>query len=218
MLISLNKWNWLRIFLKIAYGEKLIYWKDICCRYTLELPQCVPTAYVTKNKEENYLQIYIFQVSCPLSLPLLNTPKCQSVLKFLSFYCQLFIFAWQLHVHLQILVHELPVLSSHSKRRPDIRFQDRSLLNAGLQYFLPSLSYHLSFRSLFCLALSGHLGQVLLYLSLRFFSSPLSFPCVLLPWDSLVDSWSNWRILSSITMVLLHFGHCIELAVDFCGL
>ena len=23
---------------KIAYGEKLIYWKYICCRYTLELP------------------------------------------------------------------------------------------------------------------------------------------------------------------------------------
>ena len=31
-----------------------------------------------------------------------------------------------------------------------------------LQYFLPSLSYHLSFRSLFCLFLSGWLRQVLL--------------------------------------------------------
>ena len=32
-----------------------------------------------------------------------------------------------------------------------------------LQYFLPSLSCHLSLRSLFCLLLSGHLRQVLLY-------------------------------------------------------
>ena len=31
-----------------------------------------------------------------------------------------------------------------------------------LQYFRPSLSYHLSLRSLFCLFLSGHLRQVLL--------------------------------------------------------
>ena len=29
--------------------------------------ECVPTTYVTENKEENYLEIYIFQVSCPLS-------------------------------------------------------------------------------------------------------------------------------------------------------
>ena len=32
-----------------------------------------------------------------------------------------------------------------------------------LQYFQPSLSYHLSLRSLFCLFLSGRLRQVLLY-------------------------------------------------------
>ena len=31
-----------------------------------------------------------------------------------------------------------------------------------LQYFQPSLSYHLSFRSLFCLFLSGHYTQGLL--------------------------------------------------------
>ena len=30
-----------------------------------------PTTYVAENEEENYLEIYIFQVSCPLSLPLL---------------------------------------------------------------------------------------------------------------------------------------------------
>ena len=32
-----------------------------------------------------------------------------------------------------------------------------------LQYFWPSLNYHLSLRPLFCLFLSGHLRQVLLY-------------------------------------------------------
>ena len=43
--------------------------------------QCVPTAYVTENKEENYLEIYTCQVSCPLPLPLLNIPTRQTVLK-----------------------------------------------------------------------------------------------------------------------------------------
>ena len=33
--------------------------------------------------------MYIFKVSCPLSLHLLNIPNCQSVLKFLSLYCKL---------------------------------------------------------------------------------------------------------------------------------
>ena len=36
---------------------------------------CVPTQYVTENKEEHYLEIYIFQVSCPLSLSLFKHPK-----------------------------------------------------------------------------------------------------------------------------------------------
>ena len=67
-----------------------------------------------------------------------------------------------------------PVLSGHSKGRPKIGFQGRLLLNAGqkycrmlqesiLQYFLPSLSYHLSLRTMFCIFLSGLLRQVLLY-------------------------------------------------------
>ena len=50
-----------------------------------------PTTYVTENKEESYLEIYTFQASCPLSLPLLNIPNCQSVLKFLPLYYKLFI-------------------------------------------------------------------------------------------------------------------------------
>ena len=44
--------------LRKAYGETLKYWKDIYCRYTLELPlrqfQCVPTTYVTENKETSF--------------------------------------------------------------------------------------------------------------------------------------------------------------------
>ena len=36
-----------------------------------------------------------------------------------------------------------------------------------LQYFRPSLSYHLSLRSLFCLVLSGRLRQVLLHIKHR---------------------------------------------------
>ena len=46
--------------------------------------QCVPTTYVTENKE-NYLKIYTYQVSFPLSLRLLNIPNCQSVLKYLIY-------------------------------------------------------------------------------------------------------------------------------------
>ena len=67
-----------------------------------------------------------------------------------------------------------PVLSGHSKRGLQIGFQDGLSLKAGqkycrmlqesiLQYFRPSLSYHVSFRPRFCLFLSGRLRQVLLY-------------------------------------------------------
>ena len=51
------------------------------------------TTYVTENEVENYLDIYIFQVSCTLSLLLLNIPNYQSVLKFLSLDSKLFIVA-----------------------------------------------------------------------------------------------------------------------------
>ena len=67
-----------------------------------------------------------------------------------------------------------PVLSGHSKRRPKFVFktnyplmQVKSIAEFSkgsiLQYFRPSLSYHLSLRSLFCRFLSGRLRQVLLY-------------------------------------------------------
>ena len=48
------------------------------------IQMCTYNIYVTENKEENYLEIYIFQVPCPLSLPLLNISNCKSVLKYLS--------------------------------------------------------------------------------------------------------------------------------------
>ena len=60
-------------------------------------------------------------------------------------------------------------------KRPKIGFQDQLSLNAGqkycrmlqgeiLQYFRPSLSYHLSLRYMFCLFLSDRFRQVLLYI------------------------------------------------------
>ena len=70
-----------------------------------------------------------------------------------------------------------PVLSDHSRRRPKLVFktdlrlmQVKSIAECSngsiLQYFRPSLSYLLSLRSLFCLFLSGHLRQVLLYMTM----------------------------------------------------
>ena len=67
-----------------------------------------------------------------------------------------------------------PVLSGHSKRIPKLVFKtDYRLMQVKciaecskgsiLQYFRPSLRYHLSLTSLFCLFLSGRLRQVLLY-------------------------------------------------------
>ena len=43
----------------------------------IELIEAIPMCtynicYITENKEKNYLEIYIFQVSCPVSLPLIN--------------------------------------------------------------------------------------------------------------------------------------------------
>ena len=60
-----------------------------------------------------------------------------------------------------------PVISGHSKRILKLVFKTdyRSMqIKSILQYFQPSLSCHLSLRSLFCLFLSGRLRQVLLYM------------------------------------------------------
>ena len=67
-----------------------------------------------------------------------------------------------------------PAISGHSKRRLKLvmktvyhLMQVKSIAECSkgsiLQYFRPSLSNHLSLRSLFCLFLSGCLRQVLLY-------------------------------------------------------
>ena len=72
-----------------------------------------------------------------------------------------------------------PVLSSHSNRRPKLVFKtDYGLMQVKsiaacskgsiLQYFRPSLSYHLPLRPLICLFLSGCLRQVLLYWGYNF--------------------------------------------------
>ena len=53
-----------------------------------------------------------------------------------------------------------PALRGHSKRRPKIGFKSDypfMQVKSILQYFQPSLSYHLSKRPLFCLFLNGHL-------------------------------------------------------------
>ena len=65
------------------------------------------------------------------------------------------------------------VLSGHPKSTPKLDFNSyyhlmlvKSIAECSkgsiLQYFWPSLSYHLSLRSVFCIFLSGRLGQVLL--------------------------------------------------------
>ena len=74
MLIYLNKGKWLRICLKNAFGENSFIEKTYAVgthwNCLIETLQCVPKADETENKEENYLEIYIFQASFPLSLPL----------------------------------------------------------------------------------------------------------------------------------------------------
>ena len=74
-----------------------------------------------------------------------------------------------------------------------------------LQYFWPSLSYHLSLRSLFCHFLSGCFTQVLLYLLLfdisirtkkkhKKFFHPLLWLQHLEPKFSLFLTWLKWHI------------------------
>ena len=80
------------------------------------------------------------------------------------------------------VIYSKTCLKQPLKSRPKIVFQTQLSLNAGQkycrmlpllqeehsEYFRPSLSYHLSLRSLFCLFLIGRLRQVLLYLELYF--------------------------------------------------
>ena len=91
---------------------------------------------------------------------------------------QVSLIAWHallLHLHLLPIEHLVvvsttikTVLSGHSKRRPNIGFQDQLSLNAGwkycrmlqesiLQYFWPSISYHSSLRTFVLSFLNGPL-------------------------------------------------------------
>ena len=74
-----------------------------------------------------------------------------------------------------LYIYSKTCLKGPLKKNTKIGFQYPLSLNAGrkycrmlqesiLQYFRPSLSYHLSLRPLFCLFLSGHLRQILLYM------------------------------------------------------
>ena len=107
-----NESGWEFVFK--AYAETLIYWiKHVVgtrwnCLLRVGIAsmrqfQCVPKTHVTEYKE-NYLEIHTFPVLCPLYFPPL---KSQTVSKYLSLYCKLFMFAWQLY--LQMRVHELPL-------------------------------------------------------------------------------------------------------------
>ena len=70
------------------------------------------------------------------------------------------------------------------------------LKESNLQHFRPSLSYHLSLRTLFCQFLSGRLRQFLLY-------SPI---------DNLTMVHLDWHILSkSDTVLLADFVHHVSI-------
>ena len=73
------------------------------------------------------------------------------------------------------LMNSKSCLKQLLSKRPQVDFQDQLSLNAGQKYcrmlqrehsaiLLPSLSYQLSLRPLFCLFLSGRFTQVLPYI------------------------------------------------------
>ena len=75
----------------------------------------------------------------------------------------------------QVAYYSKTCLKRSPKKKAKNGLKNRSSLYAGqkycrmlqdsiLQYFRPSLSYHLSLRYLFCLFLSGRFRQVLLYI------------------------------------------------------
>ena len=102
----LNKWKWLRICYQKAYGAKLIYWKGICCRYTLELPH--------RGNSNVYLQNMLLKIKKKL-FGNLHFPSIMSIV-FTSFkhyklpisikvpvtLLQMFIFAWQLYLQIRV--------------------------------------------------------------------------------------------------------------------
>ena len=81
----------LMIFFKKKKKIRLPTYRPLKILKCLGFFACVPTRYVTENKEENYLEIYIFQVSCPLSfkhrkLPIsIKIPVTKKIFSYLEF-------------------------------------------------------------------------------------------------------------------------------------
>ena len=75
-------------------------------------------------------------------------------------------------LHALTKIDQFPYVCCYSKTSAKICFQDQTSQVKSIaecskrsfqKYFLPSLSYHLSLRTLFCLFLSGRFTQVLSY-------------------------------------------------------
>ena len=112
-----------------------------------------------------------------------------------------------------LITYSKTCLKPSLKKRPHIGFQDRLLLNAGqkycrmlqesiLQYFRPSLSYHLSLTPLFCLFLSGHFRQDLLYTEMFRFILKMKLRC---QWSGICSPWliARWEIFSRFCLLLM---------------
>ena len=98
-------------------------------------------------------------------------------------------------------------------KRSKISFQDQLSLNTRqkycrmgsiLQYFRPSLSYHLSFRSLFCLFLSSSLTPVLLYMYIEGSQVIISPKNIVFLSLNIYFSWQTVQILMKCC-ILRHF-------------
>ena len=77
-------------------------------------------------------------------------------------------------MHSKSYITVKPVQNGYTKKDPKLVFKTNTRLmqvksiaecskGSILHYFRPSLSYHLSLRSLFCLFFSGHFTQVFAY-------------------------------------------------------
>ena len=122
--------------------------------------------YRSNHQEENVCLKIKKSILIPFSLfraSSLSSPNTFSLIMFLPSSGRLNATATACYSSLSYFTIK-PVLSGHSNRRPKIGFQDRLSLNAGqkycrmlqesiLQYFRPSLSYHLSLIPLLCLFL-----------------------------------------------------------------
>ena len=89
-----------------ANGNIINYWKDICCMYTLELPLSDNSNAYKQNLllkiKKTCFEVYTYQVSCTLSLHLLNISNCKPVTNY-----YLFMLTWQLY--LKVRFHGLHI-------------------------------------------------------------------------------------------------------------